>query len=262
MAFTRQLTSKLTVLKFSWCKHILFLMSRKLPFSDSPMLHQKALTQVLLPDCLCEILLSLLHFAERVRVHYPKTVGGNCSWRGAQHCIYSGKAFKRQTTKTWNFGKGPVVPSTCSGSFLSENMSGFVFEQALPCNSSTGYVFTRDDMSTKPLKLLCRYLVLHSEGNSKTFREVLREAWGIMVLCWYQVHEDWDLRYKRYRVQMGHISAVLRGVCRQSDWRHSERCWRSTDIWKQGCFLGEVTSKNCTLDENTRFKVICCFWIL
>mgnify|MGYP006950271935 FL=1 len=52
MAFTRQLTSKLTVLKFSWCKHILFLMSRKLPFSDSPMLHQKALTQVLLPDCL------------------------------------------------------------------------------------------------------------------------------------------------------------------------------------------------------------------
>lgn len=46
LAFTRQLTSKLTVLKFSWCKHILFVLSKKMLLSGSPMLHQKALTQV------------------------------------------------------------------------------------------------------------------------------------------------------------------------------------------------------------------------
>ena len=53
LAFTRQLTSKLTVLKFSWCKHILFLLSKKMLLSGSPMLHQKALTQVVL-FLLCE----------------------------------------------------------------------------------------------------------------------------------------------------------------------------------------------------------------
>jgi len=48
LGFTRQLTTKLTVLKFSWCKHILFLLSQKLGLSESPMLHQKALTEVIL----------------------------------------------------------------------------------------------------------------------------------------------------------------------------------------------------------------------
>ena len=46
-AFTRQMTSKLKVATFDWCKHILFLMSRKLGWKwDSACIHQKALTQV------------------------------------------------------------------------------------------------------------------------------------------------------------------------------------------------------------------------
>ena len=98
--------------------------------------------------------------------------------------------------------------------------------------------------------------MLYSEGNSKTFWEVCAKAWGFLVLCWYKVHEDWCLRAKSYRIQMGHNSAMLRGICRQSDWRHSERCWRTTDVRTQGRFLGEVTLLNCMLDGNTRFIVM------
>ena len=144
-------------------------MSRKFHLSESPLLHQKALTQVVLSNLNCEFQLSLFHFTERVRIHYPSTDWLHCTWQRAQHCIYSGKAFKGKTSKAWNFGKRTVVPSTCPRCFLWEKVSGFLFEKAVPGNSSNRCVFTSVAMWTKQHHSLCRWLVLDSEGFSKPF---------------------------------------------------------------------------------------------